>query len=66
MKTVPEIQNAISALNQEELEQLYAWLDCYAPQPIDVRLRTDLAEGRLDRAISQALDDEANGRTLPL
>jgi len=60
--TVQEIQHAIDALTPAELEELYSWLDHHHPQPIDERLQSDLAAGRLDKAIRRALDDEKNTR----
>lgn len=63
--TVQEIGNAIDKLTEEELEELYSWLDRHHPQPIDARLASDLAAGRLDKAIFQALDNEQNGRVKP-
>ena len=66
MKAIEDIERAIEALAPEELTELYAWLDRRFPQAIDVRLRSDLAAGRLDNAIQRALDDEKNGRVRPL
>jgi hypothetical protein len=66
MNTVQEIERAIQALKPRELEELYSWLDQYCPQPIDDRIQSDLAAGRLDEAINRALDDEKNGRVQPL
>lgn len=66
LNTVQEIEHAIAELTPEQLAELYAWLDQYDPQPIDVRLQNDLAAGRLDNAIARALDDEKHGRTEPL
>ena len=66
LNTVQEIENAIAALTTEQLAELYAWLDQYDPPPIDSRLQADLAAGRLDNAISRALDDEKSGRVQPL
>lgn len=66
MNTVEEIERAIQALTPLELEKLYSWLDQYCPQPIDARIQSDLAAGRLDEAINCALEDEKNGRIQPL
>jgi hypothetical protein len=66
LSTVQEIERAIGALTPPELEELYSWLDQNCPQPIDVRLESDLAAGRLDQAIHRALDDEKSGRAQPL
>ncbi|MGB6687840.1 MAG: hypothetical protein WBE76_08360 [Terracidiphilus sp.] len=62
MKTVDEIERAIRELAPEELQELYHWLDENYPQPIDARLQSDIASGRLDNVIQRALDDEAAGR----
>jgi hypothetical protein len=64
--TVKQIERAIGALNPREIEELYAWLEQHCPSPIDGRVQSDLAAGRLDSAIHRALDDEKNGRTQPL
>jgi hypothetical protein len=66
LNTVQEIERAIGTLTPQELEELYLWLDQNCPQPIDIRLQSDLTAGRLDGAIQQALDDEKNGRVQPL
>jgi hypothetical protein len=66
-KKIQEIEEAIGTLTQQELEELRVWLDQYAgPQPLDVRMEADLASGRLDRAIEEALEDENHGRVRPL
>lgn len=64
--TVKEIERAIQSLSPKEIEELYAWLDQHYTQPIDARLQSDLAAGRLDAAIDRALEDEKNGRVRPL
>jgi hypothetical protein len=66
LNTVQEIERAIGALSPQELEELYSWIDQYQPQPIDARLSSGLAAGRLDKAIQRALDDEKNGQVQPL
>ena len=65
---VEEIERVISEmLTQEELEELRVWLDEYAgPRPLDRRIEVDLAAGRLDGAVQNALDDEKHGRVRPL
>jgi len=64
--TVQEIEQAIEKLRPEELDELYAWLAQYQPQPIDSRLESDFAAGRLDGTILQALEDEKNGQFRPV
>ena len=59
--TILEIERAIGSLSSEELAKLYQWLEENHPAPIDARLPSDLAAGRLDSAIHRALKDEAAG-----
>lgn len=66
LNTVQEIERAIAALDPRQLQELYSWIDQHAPQPIDTRLEVDLSTGRLDSAISRALQDEKAGRVQPL
>jgi hypothetical protein len=66
LSTVQEIERAIGALTPQELEELYSWLDQHHPQLIDSRVSSDLAAGRLDKAIARALEDEKNDRVQPL
>jgi hypothetical protein len=66
LNTVQDIERVTDALTPEQLEELYLWLDQHHPQPIDTRVQSDLAAGRLDKAIQRALDDEKNGRVRPL
>jgi hypothetical protein len=66
-RKVEELQRAIGTLTREELEELRLWLDEYAgPSPLDRRIASDLAGGRLDKAVQTALDDEKRGRSRPL
>lgn len=66
LNTVQEIERAIDALTPQQLEELYLWLEQHHPQPIDARVQSDLAAGRLDKAIRRALEDEESGRVQPL
>jgi len=66
LNTLPEIERAIDDLTPEQIEQLYRWLDQHHPHAIDARIESDLAAGRLDKAIEQALEDEEAGQVQPL
>lgn len=66
LNTVQEIEQAIVALNPQQLEELYSWLDRYHPQHIDERISSDLSAGLLDKAIHRARDDEKSGRVQSL
>jgi hypothetical protein len=64
---VEEIERVIGTLTQQELEELRLWLDEYAgPRPLDRRIAADVAAGRLDGAVEEALEDERQGRARPL
>lgn len=60
--TVEEIERAIEALAPSQIEDLYAWLDRNFPLAIDSSISSGIADGRLDKAIFAALDDEATDR----
>jgi len=62
LETVEEIERAIEALAPHQIEDLYAWLDRSIPLAIDTRIPSDIAAGRLDKAIFRALDDDTNDR----
>jgi len=64
--TIEEIERAIDGLTPEQIQDLYLWLDEHHPHSIDTRLQSDLAAGRLDQAIQEALEDEEAGRIQPL
>lgn len=64
---VQEIERAIRELNEQELSEFSVWFDAFAkPQPIDTRIRKDLAAGRLDMIVERALEDKKRPRTKPL
>ena len=65
LNTLQEIERAIRALKPQELGELYSWLDQNCPLPLEARVQSDLASGRLDKAIHHALDDEKSGRVRP-
>ncbi len=66
MSTVQEIERAIVGLSPQELDDLYAWMDEYTPQQIDVQLKADLEAGRLDYSIRRALGEHHAGNTRAL
>jgi hypothetical protein len=60
--TVHEIEHAIATLSEDELQELYAWLEQNRPHPFDLRIEADFAAGRIDKVIQEALEDGNNGR----
>jgi len=66
LSTIEEIERAIDGLTPEQIQELYLWLDEHHAHSIDARIQSDLAAGRLDQAIQEALEDEQAGRIKPL
>ena len=66
LNTVQDITCDIEALTPQQWDELYSWLDQHHPQPIDARIESDLAAGRLDDAIRRALNDENNSQVRTL
>jgi hypothetical protein len=66
MNTVHEIERAIDALTQRQMEELYEWLDQRHPQLIDAQLKAELDAGRIDNRINRALAHHKAGNTQPL
>ena len=62
LDTIQEIERAIGMLSASERQELYVWLEQNYPHPMDARISSDLADGKLDDAIYRALGDEADGR----
>ena len=61
--TVQEIEKVIATLSDDEMQELYAWLEQNRPHPFDVRIEADFAAGRLDKVLLEVLEDEKNGRS---
>jgi hypothetical protein len=66
LNSILEIELAIDALTEQQIDELYQWLDHRHPQRIDVQLKADLDAGRMDERISRALADRKSGNTRPL
>lgn len=66
MSGVQEIELAIGKLSPQEVEELQAWMEERYTQPIDTQLKADVASGRMDSRIQQALSDHRAGHTRAL
>jgi hypothetical protein len=66
LNTIQEIEHAIDALTEQQIDELYSWLDRHHPQPIDAQLKADLEAGRIDDRINRALADHRAGNIKPL
>lgn len=66
MNTVPEIEQAIRALEPQDLAALREWFAAYDAEIWDRQLEQDVAAGRLDRFAEEALRDLSAGRCTDL
>jgi len=66
MSTIQEIENAVSQLSREQLENFDAWYAEFKAQVWDNQITTDAAAGHLDELANEALQDYRAGRTRAL
>jgi hypothetical protein len=66
MRTVTEIQQAITRLSPAEQRQLARWFEEALEDACDAQIAEDIKVGRLDDLIAQAEADIAAGRVKPL
>jgi hypothetical protein len=66
MSTVREIEQAIRALGPNDLASLRDWFAAYDAEVWDRQLERDVAGGRLDQFIQEALQDLKEGRCTDL
>ena len=66
MSKLEELEREIKQLSVAELAQVRAWLDELESDAWDAQIEADSLAGRLDHLITNALEEEAAGRTTPL
>src|SRR6266568_694661 len=66
MSTVHEIEDAIRKLDDDELAALRAWFAEFDAAAWDRQFERDVAEGRLDALVDEALRDAREGRCIDL
>ena len=59
MNALPEIENAIKRLPDNDVRQLDRWLQNYLNEKWDRQIEEDLATGKLDASIGKAQADIA-------
>ncbi len=62
MSTVEELEAAVQRLSPEERAAFRAWFAEFDAQEWDAQLEADVAAGRLDWLVAEALSDRAAGR----
>ncbi|WP_353929106.1 hypothetical protein WJM97_12295 [Okeanomitos corallinicola TIOX110] len=66
MKSLTEIEAAITQLSEVEMRQLADWLQTYLEDVWDKQIESDAKFGRLDKLIQLAEADIAANRVKPL
>jgi hypothetical protein len=66
MTTVEEITGAVKRLPKKDLARFRRWFAAYDATIWDRQLETDVAAGRLDKFVREALRDHKAGRTTDL
>ena len=66
MSRVEQVEEAIQALDPEELSEFRAWFAEYDWGLWDQRLERDATTGRLDHLADEALREHTAGNTTPL
>lgn len=66
MKSLTEIEAAITQLSEVEMRQLADWLQTYLEDAWDKQIETDAKSGRLDKLIQLAEADITANRVKPL
>lgn len=64
-KTLEAIAAKLPELPDEKLEALLSWVE-QEDDPFEKRLRADVAAGRLDRLIAEAVAEDEAGETIDL
>jgi hypothetical protein len=66
MSRVERVEEAVKALDADELAQFRAWFAEYDWAVWDQKLEREVQSGRLDDLADEALQDHASGQTKPL
>jgi hypothetical protein len=66
MKTVEDIEQALTELPPDQLAEFCAWFEVFDAARFDEKIERDAKAGRLDRLAEQALVDFRAGRAREL
>lgn len=66
MKTIEEIEKAVSHLPKPELEKFRSWFYKFDAEAWDIQFEEDVLSGKLDQLANQALEDFSNKRYVEL
>ena len=66
MRTIEDIEKALSELPADQLAEFRAWFEAFDAARFDERIEQDAKAGRLDRLTEQAIADFRAGRAREL
>lgn len=66
MGKVEDLERQIGELSGPEFAELLGWMLAEPGVAWDARVERDVAAGRLDAAVSEAMQDDVAGRSRPL
>ena len=66
MRTIEDIEKALSELPADQLAEFRAWFEAFYAARFDERIEQDAKAGRLDRLTEQAIADFRAGRAREL
>ncbi|HEY1862435.1 MAG TPA: hypothetical protein VGG77_01840 [Roseiarcus sp.] len=66
MRTVEDIEKALTELPADQLAEFRAWFEAFDAARFDDKIERDARAGRLDRLAEQALADFSSGRAREL
>ena len=66
MGRVEDLEKAVEGLSSEDLREFRRWFFEFDAELWDRQLERDVAEGKLDSLIDEALEDHRHGHTRPL
>ena len=66
MRTVQEIEQAVTQLSKDQLAEFRAWYEQFDADAWDRQIEEDIAAGKLDALADAAIADHQAGRTKKL
>jgi hypothetical protein len=66
MSTIEEIEQAVQKLSPQQLDAFRAWFAEFDAAVRDRRIEEDVAAGRLDAFVDEALEEHRKGRSTDL
>ena len=66
MTKLEDIEQAVEQLSTDELAKFRTWFAEFQARQFDEQIERDVAAGRLDWLVEEAIEEHRAGKTLPL